>query len=308
MDELHYVYALTYADCPAADLGPGVDPRHEVELVPSGRIVAAASVVGLDQFDLSKMQQGSADVAWLSRVALRHNQIVQRLAEAGPVLPLRLATLFRDKTSLVEKLAQCGPQTAAFLDALGDRQEWAVKVYLDRRLARDEGRGGEEETGRRGERENGRRDEGVALSPSPPLPLPPSRFSGPPSPAPHRAAGAGLKYLAGRREGLNRAARLQAAVGRELSAVEDHLQRLAPGWRRLRPLSSALTARPETMVWNGALLVSKSQERPLRAACEQLSSDLGPKGLLVELTGPWPVYHFCEGLGITGQVSQDEGQ
>ena len=104
MDELHYVYALTYAGCPPVDFGPGVDPRYGVEILPGGRIAAAASVVGLDQFDLTKIQEGTADVAWLSRVALRHNEIVQRLAEGGPVLPLRLATLFRGEPSLMEKL------------------------------------------------------------------------------------------------------------------------------------------------------------------------------------------------------------
>ncbi len=272
MDELHYVYALTRAGSSATDLGPGVDPRYGVEVLSSGRIAAAASLVGLDQFDLAKIQEGSADVAWLGRVALRHNAIVQQLMAHGPVLPLRLATLFRGEASLLEKLARCEADVAAFLDSLGDRQEWAVKVYLDRPLA---------ERTLLAEGGTVAAHVGESLRDSQTAP-----------------ADAGRRYFAARRDRLDRAARLQTVVGRELSAVEDRLGRVSPQWRRLRPLSAELTARPESMVWNAALLVSKDQEPPLQAACDQLQDDLTPKGLLVELTGPWPVYHFCEGVGL----------
>ena len=164
-----------------------------------------------------------------------------------------------------------------------------MKIYLDRRGAGDDGIGG----AGRGAGDGGEKaqepmtNDQTALghcplvlghSSPPPAPRPPSPVPCPPPPAPKRTTGAGTRYLAGRREEINRAAQLRAAVGRELSVVEDRIQRLTAEWRRLRPLSPELTARPESMVWNGALLVSKSQERPLRAACDQLRSDLCRRG------------------------------
>jgi hypothetical protein len=294
MDALHYAYALTYANSPPPDLGAGVDPRYGVELLASGRIAAAASVVGLDEFDLAKIQEGSADVAWLGRVALRHNAIVQRLAALGPVLPLRLATLFRGKPSLMEKLARCEADVAAFLDSLGDRLEWAVKVYLDRPLAE---RTLLAECSTAAARLGESLRDSQAWLPEQTSQIEPRSPTPPVSERPAHAD-AGRRYLAARRQQRSRAAQLQTAVGRELSMVEDRLGQVSPKWRRLRPLSAELTARPESMVWNAALLVAKDQEPPLRATCERLRSDLGPKGLLVELTGPWPVYHFCEQVGI----------
>jgi hypothetical protein len=47
------------------------------------------------------------------------------------------------------------------------------------------------------------------------------------------------------------------------------------------------------MVWNGAFLLSRATLHSFQAACEQLGIEVAPKGLLVELTGPWPPYHFC---------------
>ena len=61
MDEHYCLYALTWADCPMNGIGPGVDPRFPVELVRYGRLAAVASRVGLDQFDLAKLQEGTAD-------------------------------------------------------------------------------------------------------------------------------------------------------------------------------------------------------------------------------------------------------
>src|SRR3972149_4090861 len=130
-NQLYYVYAFTWTDCPLDLLGPGVDARYSVELVPCGQVAAVASLVGLDQFDLNKLQSDSADVDWISRVALRHNEIVAEMARRRPVLPLRMGTLFRSRTSLVTRLDQYQTTISNFLQELGDRQEWAAKIYLD---------------------------------------------------------------------------------------------------------------------------------------------------------------------------------
>jgi hypothetical protein len=85
-------------------------------------------------------------------------------------------------------------------------------------------------------------------------------------------------------------------VQRELEAMAPRLEELAAGFLRLRPLAAALTHRPEKMVWNGAFLLSASQQRPFRTACEGFRARLAPRGLLLELSGPWPPYHFCPAL------------
>ena len=72
--------ALTWANCPLADFGLGVDPRFAVELVGYGQLAAVTSRVGWDQVDLAKLQEGTVDVQWMSKVAVRHNEIIG----AGP--------------------------------------------------------------------------------------------------------------------------------------------------------------------------------------------------------------------------------
>ena len=135
MDEHYCLYALTWAACPKDSFGPGVDPRFPVELVRYGRLAALTSRVGLDQFDLAKLQEGTADFLWLSEVAVRHNEIITAVARHLPVLPMRLGIFFASRPSLIAKLAPHEANTVEFLRRLEDRQEWAVKIYIDEERA-----------------------------------------------------------------------------------------------------------------------------------------------------------------------------
>ena len=50
------------------------------------------------------------------------------------------------------------------------------------------------------------------------------------------------------------------------------------------------------MISNGAFLVSRVRQHAFHAACERLRREFQAKGLIVEVTGPWPPYHFCPAL------------
>jgi hypothetical protein len=272
--QCYYLYAFTGADCPPENLGPGVDPRFGVELVRHGALAAGASRVGLDQFDPARLQGKAADdVHWLSRVAVRHNEIICRLLRYGPVLPLRLGTFFRSQSSLLAMLARCEGDVTGFLHELGDRQEWAVKIYLSKTEA-------EEALGRPGDWQGhvGCRCDG--------------------KPLPHCPAekGAGVQYLNAKRIQLQGQRRLNCRLERPIQQVEGALADRADRWCRVRLLPAALTGQPEKMIWNAAFLLPSSAKGPWLAAVEHLSTAVLPKGLRLEVTGPWPPYHFCPEL------------
>jgi len=104
MNEHYYLYALTRSGCRADSLGAGVDPRFPVEIVPCKQIAGVASRVGLDQFNIRKLERENTDVNWLSQVAMRHNQVISDAARRQPLLPLRLCILFQSRLSLLAKM------------------------------------------------------------------------------------------------------------------------------------------------------------------------------------------------------------
>ena len=46
------------------------------------------------------------------------------------------------------------------------------------------------------------------------------------------------------------------------------------------------------MIMNGAYLVERERDDELREALEQLRTEHRERGLVLELTGPWPAYNF----------------
>ena len=97
MNDLCYCqYAFTQPECRVQEIGPGVDPHFNVELICEGPIAAVASRVGLDQFDPERLQGKTAeDIQWLGKIAARHNEIICQAATSSAVLPLRLGTVFQ---------------------------------------------------------------------------------------------------------------------------------------------------------------------------------------------------------------------
>lgn len=268
MDENYYLYAITWAEAAPPRQQRGADPRFPVQSLRCGPLAAVVSRVGLDQFDPAKLQEGTADLAWLSEVALRHNTIVDEMARRWPTLPMRLGTLFQSEASLRSKIAEHGARVVEFLRSLGDRQEWAVKAYLSDGLAEND--------------------------------LPSAReSSGHPTTAPpgEAASGcAGTQYLVARRRQSDRHHEMQVALKQDLAEVEARLAACTDAWCRLRPLSSSLTGRQERMVWNGAFLLSSECRRSFQAACDELAAGFHVNSLTLEATGPWPPYHFCPSL------------
>jgi hypothetical protein len=327
MDEHYYLYALTRADCLANGLGRGVDPRYAVELIPCGQLAALASRVGLDEFDVAKLEEGSADLPWLSQVAVRHNEIIAAAAQDSPVLPMRLGALFQSRSSLIDKMARHETDAAKVLRGLEGRQEWAVKVYVDADRA----------------------EKAVLSSPAPPvrrapladyLPPRPHGRSGPlgraagascamkelrsgpeaarglsqflldengtvplasaaaQPPAQAVCGGGGTQYLVAKGLQAERRRLFEATLRQAVSNVEIRLKDMADSWQRLRPLPPMFGERPRKMVWNAAFLLPTSGVGSFRTACQRLAGELAPMGLILEVTGPWPPYHFCPSFEV----------
>jgi hypothetical protein len=104
----------------------------------------------------------------------------------------------------------------------------------------------------------------------------------------------GTEYLSRRR--AERAAATGARQTLE-TAVEDVHARLCEGAADAMlslPQAAALTGREAEMVLNGAYLVADADVGDFRALVAELDGRHRTDGMQLELTGPWPAYHFVE--------------
>jgi gas vesicle protein GvpL/GvpF len=131
---LSYVYAV-------ARPGPELDTALQDGTGMAGGALRAVRAAGLaavvcdvpeGEFDEAGLRAQLEDLERLEHLARAHHDVVEALAARETVLPLRLATVYRDDDRVAAMLEASREAFDARLDLLADTVEWGVKVYLVR--------------------------------------------------------------------------------------------------------------------------------------------------------------------------------
>ncbi|MBT2387019.1 GvpL/GvpF family gas vesicle protein [Streptomyces sp. ISL-11] len=131
--ELLYAYAVARdTDLPEDSLaGVGGVTGGPVRGVRQRGLVALVGTVPAAEFGEAPLRERLEDLGWLERVARGHQRVVDAASARACVLPLRLATVYRDEHGLRRMLAAGHDELDATLDRLDGRAEWAVKLWTD---------------------------------------------------------------------------------------------------------------------------------------------------------------------------------
>ena len=112
----------------------------------------------------------------------------------------------------------------------------------------------------------------------------------PPRPVPARAPASGAEYLARKRDARADESTREAA----LDAVHRRLSQYAAG-ASLNAIHDRRIADHEgRMALNGSYLVPNADAEVFEALVAELADRHHRDGIALELTGPWPAYHFSE--------------
>jgi predicted trehalose synthase len=113
-------------------------PLHSTDV---GRIAAVHAAVAPSALEVTP---DIAEDSPLAHLALWHDGVVRRLAEPGPVLPVRLGCVLPSPDALRDLLAARADDLAADLDRVRGRAEWTVRLSRAPHSVVDEaGTGGE---------------------------------------------------------------------------------------------------------------------------------------------------------------------
>jgi Gas vesicle synthesis protein GvpL/GvpF len=104
----------------------------------------------------------------------------------------------------------------------------------------------------------------------------------------------GAEYLSRKRESREAAAASRDAIDDAVAAIHARLAEQAAGAVLSRPQDRRLSGRDEAMILNGAYLVPDDRLDGFRALVDELSGRHEPEGIELQLTGPWPAFHFAE--------------
>jgi hypothetical protein len=256
-----------YAIAERVDVTPlaqvrGVGGRG-VRAVAAAGLTAVAEDVGLAEFGEEALRRNLENLDWLETTARAHHRVIDAVAQQGPLVPMRLATVYSDDTRIAAMLAERGPDFHTALRRISGRNEWGVKAYADRQPEAGD-------------------DSATTTGPSRP------------------GTGAGAAYLRRRRDQLAAQKNTRRETLASAEVIHAELSRYAAEARLHPPQAPQLTGTKAPMILNAAYLLDSARGEEFATAVAALA-DQHP-GLRLELTGPWPPYSFA-GTGGEGGLT-----
>jgi len=232
-----------------------------LEQNPGRQVAALVSRVDPAIYTSDVAESRAGDVGWVGPRAVAHDAVLSWASEAGGVVPFPMFTLFASPDSLRAMLRERDASLGGLLDRVAPCQEWTVRVFrLDDRAA-------------------------AALAETSPAIADLEHRA--------KAAAPGQRYLLERKADELRGAELRRVSGDTAREAFDALAALGE-----RAVRDALPAAPSgarplgVAVLDASFLVRRDRADAFRARANDLAARLEPRGFRVELSGPWPPYHF----------------
>jgi len=132
-DTATYVYCLVRSAAPPSlDHGPEGLPRTApLRLLPmGGDLWIVVTDAPLPEYSGNEIESRLSDLSWVSDRALAHEAVVEHCAAMGPVLPMKLFTLFRKDERAIGHLGRQRQEIDRLLDRIAGRQEWGVRILF----------------------------------------------------------------------------------------------------------------------------------------------------------------------------------
>lgn len=124
-----WMYGVTGDDLAArADGVAGVGGAPPRTITGAG-LTAIVADVSDREYGAAALRRNLEDLDWLARTARAHHAVLDAVAQRGPVVPMRLATLFARDAAVTDTLRERAADFRRALSVLHARSEWGVKAY-----------------------------------------------------------------------------------------------------------------------------------------------------------------------------------
>lgn len=254
-----YLFCLTSENPLPEVTGPGIDGEHPLLVEDIGNVAAIFSEVNLEDFTGPEAQARMEDLAWIGPRALRHEEVIMAVMEQVPVLPVRFGTVFSSFEAMKEPLRRHWDTWSMFFRDTAGKKEWSLRAYMDRPQVRSQ---------IMAVRLAAEKEQLDGLSP-------------------------GKRYFLEQK--------IKGAVEREVTSwlkgigedILSKVQKVSSSFSERRLLSREVTGMDDEMFFHGAFLVPDRSVDVLQGLTGEWNRHHETQGLSLELSGPWPPYHFA---------------
>lgn len=268
-----YVYGVVERGAASLPILAGVATDTTVRLHVVGELAAVVSDVPLQEFGQSGLEANLGDLAWLEQSVRRHQAVLDQVRAVTALAPMKFATIYLNTAGLDAWLSEQQQSLRALLAWLRNRQEWGLKVLVDRAALADHVAAYSETL-----RDLRTQIEGKSQ---------------------------GAAYFLVRR--------IQEVTGEEVErvsfALADEVHHSLAGLSVAAVLNVLPTEDVEPdvqMVLNSAYLVADAQVATLQHAVDDFAAEHAANGFRLQLTGPWPAYNFVAMTPVAEEPVDDE--
>ena len=231
-----------------------------VENIQVGDFFAIMKYVSVEEFSEESFKANLSNAEWLEKNAREHIRVISKIMEEGPVIPFRLGTVYYSWEGLEKFVTDFSDSLTDNFNHIRGKEEWAVKIYCDRRIL--------------SEQIDELSEEAASLE------------------AQIMGSSPGKAFLLKRKKSElieNEMDRLCKSFGQ---AYFNELRDLSIAASLNNLLPKEFTGRNDTMMLNATFLVESAKIVPFTAAVEVMKTKAGKSGFFIEQTGPWPLFSF----------------
>ncbi|WP_179133906.1 GvpL/GvpF family gas vesicle protein [Halobacillus massiliensis] len=238
----------------------GIDNEHEVQIKVFDELSAVICHVDESEYGEEVLEEKTDQMEWVQEKAFHHHEMLMKLNEEITIIPMKFCTIYQSENNLGKMINDHKSQMLSLLEQLDDKEEWNLKIYCDRekltKQVADHNLNIKE-----------KREEIAQMS-------------------------KGRQYLESRKLDQyieQEAEREQDQFG---SALHEKLTQwsaqdtVKKNWKR------DVTGREEEMCWNSAYLVPLKDVENFLEIISEANKKNEDSGYILEITGPWPAYHF----------------
>lgn len=266
MGQLVYLYGfIPHSETEEEPLSDrkGFDNKSSIYSIPLGSMQAVVCGLDEDEFSEKAIQEKTEnDMKWLQEKALHHHETIMELYSKYPLIPLQFCTIYKGEDRIHETVAPRENEMQHILEQLKEKEEWNLKIYCDDKQLKEDVRKYSPVIEEKIEEIN-------QLSP-------------------------GRKFF----EMKKIDSLLEEEAEKEITKIcEDAHERLneyADKALVKKNWSKEMTGRNEDMCWNSVYFLNKTEVANFQNEMTQLEKSLENKGFTLELSGPWPAYHFAD--------------
>jgi len=244
----------------------GIDGARILTL-PYQDLQAVISGVSLEKFGSKEIhKKAEEDVNWIKEKAQIHEEVIEQAMGKGnsqlvSVIPMQFGVVFKNIRSLKQKLANYYEQFKKSLKKLAGKQEWGVKVYLKENIFR-------KTIEEKNEQVLAKKKE-IESMPK------------------------GMAFFAQKQIDKVVGQEKDKELGRITEEIFENLGQLAFSKNKSKLLEKDFTGMTEEMILNAFYLIEESKLASFQKKVGELKEQYNSLGFEVEVTGPWPSYHFA---------------